>query len=176
MSPWALALLPAAIAALFLPQRLPLHRAAPVTAAAVLMLALLVRGLVMVALCVLALLRLSEFGPVEVALGWCWHELLSDLPGALGFAEHPVAHAVVAAPLGLLALSVVWVAATQLWALRTLRRSLAGAVGTGPEGSMVVRDSGILVAVTRLGPARVLVSERALGRARRGRARGRPCP
>ena len=152
-----------AAAAIAVPRRLPLHRAQPTTAAAVLVLALLVRALLMVALGVLALLRLSQVGAVESALSWCWHELLPDLPGALGFAEHSVSHAVVAAPLVLILGSVAWLAGRQLRAWRLLRRSLGRSVGTGPWGSTVVHDDGVLLAVTKLGRGRVLVSDKALG-------------
>jgi Zn-dependent protease with chaperone function len=163
MSAPVLAVLLTAAAAIVVPVRLPLHRAQPATAAGVLLLALLVRALFMVAISVLALLRLSEFRVVEGALSWCWHELLPDFPGALGFAEHSVSHAVVAAPLALLAGSVAWLAARQVRAWRLLRRSLASSVGTGPWGSTVVHDEGVLLAVTKLGRGRVLVSDKALG-------------
>jgi hypothetical protein len=149
-------------AALALPDRLPLHRAAPATAATVLVLALLLRALVTVTAGFAALVRLSDVGIVEAALGWCWHELLPDLPHALGFAEHPVAHAAVAAPLALLAGSVAWLLVRQLRAWLALRRWLAGAVGRGPRGSTIVPDDRLLLAVTKVGRGRVLVSERAL--------------
>jgi Zn-dependent protease with chaperone function len=163
-----LALLLTAAAATAVPQRLPLHRARPTTAAGVLLLSLLVRALLMVALSVLALLRLSEVRAVESLLSWCWHELVPDLPSAFGFAEHSISHAVVAAPLALLAASVAWLAARQLRARRLLRRSLDRSLGTGPWGSTVVHDDGVLLAVTKLGRGRVLVSDRALGELDRG--------
>jgi peptidase M48-like protein len=158
-----LAVLLTAAAAIAVLQWLPLHRARPTTAAGVLLLALLVRALLMVALSVLALLRLSEVHAVESLLSWCWHELVPDLPGALGFAEHSISHAVVAAPLALLAGSVAWLGARQLRAWHLLRRGLASSLGAGPWGSTVVRDDGVLLAVTKLGRGRVLVSDRALG-------------
>jgi Zn-dependent protease with chaperone function len=162
MSAPVLAVLLTAAAAIVVPVRLPLQRAQPATAAGVLLLALIVRALFMVAISVLALLRLSEFRVVESVLSWCWHALLADLPGALGFAEHSVSHAAVAAPLALLAGSVAWLAARQLQAWRLLRQSLARSVGTGPWGSTVVHDDEVLLAVTKLGRGRVLISDRAL--------------
>jgi Zn-dependent protease with chaperone function len=163
MSGPVLAVLLTAAAATAVPQWLPLHRARPTTAAGVLLLALLVRALLMVALSVLALLRLSEVHAVESLLSWCWHELVPDLPRALGFGEHSISHAVVAAPLALLAASVAWLGARQLRAWRLLRRSLDRSLGTGPWGSTVVHDDGVLLAVTKLGRGRVLVSDKALG-------------
>jgi Zn-dependent protease with chaperone function len=158
-----LAVLLIAAAAIAVPQWLPLHRTRPTTAAGVLLLSLLVRALLMVALSFLALLRLSEVRVVETALSWCWHELLPDLPGALGFAEHSIFHAVAAAPLALLAGSVAWLGARQLRAWHLLRRSLDRSLGIGPWGSTVVHDDGVLLAVTKLGRGRVLVSDKALG-------------
>jgi Zn-dependent protease with chaperone function len=163
MSAAVIAVLLTATAAIALPQRLPLHRATPATSAAVLVAALLVRALVMVAIAMLALQRLSDVGIVQRALDWCWHELLPDLPTALGFAEHPVTHAAVAAPLGLLGVSVAWLVIGQVRAWRELRQHLAGPVSEGPAGTTIVADDRLLFAVARFGRRRILVSDRALG-------------
>jgi hypothetical protein len=163
MSAPLLAVLLTAAAALALSTRQPLHRAAPTTAATVLMLALMLRALVTVVAGIAALARLSDVAIVDAALGWCWHELLPDIPQALGFAEHPVAHAAVGAPLALLAGSLAWLLVRQASAWRDLRRTLAGAVGPGPCGSTIVADDRLLLAATKLGRSRILVSERALG-------------
>jgi hypothetical protein len=163
MSTAVIAVLLTATAAIALPHRLSLHRATPATSAAVLMAALLVRALVMVAIAMLALQRLSNVGIVQSALDWCWHELLPDLPTALGFAEHPFTHAAVAAPLGLLVASVVWVVIGQLRAWHELRQRLAGPVSEGPVGTTIVADDRLLFAVARFGRPRILISDRALG-------------
>lgn len=152
-----------ATAALALPHRLPLHRVAPATAAVVLMLALILRALLTVGAGVAALLRLSDVGIVESLLSWCWHELLPTIPHELGFAEHSAAHAAVTAPLLLLAGSVAWLVVRQLRAWLELRRRLGAAVGPGPCGSTVLPDDGLLLAVTKVGRSRILISERALG-------------
>jgi hypothetical protein len=163
MSTAVIAVLLSATAAIGLPHRLPLHRAAPITSAAVLLAALLLRALVMVAIAMAALQRLSEVAIVQAAVDWCWHELLPDLPTALGFAEHPVTHAAVAAPLALLTISVAWLLVGQVRAWRQLRRSLNGPLRDGPAGSIIVSDDGLLLGVPRFGRRRVLVSDRALG-------------
>lgn len=163
MSAPLIAVLVAAAAAIALPHRLPLHRASPITSAALLVVALLLRAVVMVAIAVLALQRLSEVAIVRGALDWCWHEFLPDLPAALGFAEHPVTHAAVAAPLALLGFSVGWLLIGQARAWWRLRQSLGGPLLEGPEGSTVIADDGLLLAVTRFGRRRILVSDRALG-------------
>jgi hypothetical protein len=158
-----IAVLTTAVAAIALPRRLPLHRASPITAAALLIVALLVRALVMVAIAMLALQRLSEVEIVRGALDWCWHEFLPDLPAALGFAEHPVTHAAVAAPIALLGFSVAWLLIGEVRAWWRLRQSLAEPLREGPEGSTIIADEGLLLAVTRFGRRRILVSDRALG-------------
>lgn len=163
MSAPVIAVLVAAAAAIALPHRLPLHRASPITSAALLVAALLVRALLMVAIAMLALQRLSHVGIVRGTLDWCWHEFLPDLPAALGFAGHPVTHAAVAAPLALLGLSVAWLLIGEARAWWGLRQSLAGPLREGPEGSTIVADDGLLLAVARFGRRRILVSDRALG-------------
>jgi bla regulator protein blaR1 len=162
MSAPVIAVLLTATAAIALPHRLPLHRATPTTSAAVLVVALVVRALVTVAIAMLVLQRLSHVGIVQAALDWCWHDVLPDLPTALGFAEHPVTHAAVAAPIGLLAVSVTWFAIRQLRAWRELRQRLAGALSEGPAGTTIVADDRLLLAVTRFGRRRILISDKAL--------------
>jgi Zn-dependent protease with chaperone function len=145
-----------------LPHCIPLHRAAPVTAAVVWMLALLVRALVVVGVATFLFARVAHTDPVEAALNWCWHEVLPDVPGWLGFAEHPVAHAAVAVPVFAIVAAVLAHAVGALRAWVGLRRRLSGATSAGRERTAVLRDEEIVLAVTRLGRGRVVVSDRAL--------------
>jgi Zn-dependent protease with chaperone function len=148
--------------AAFVPHFLPLHRASPVTGAAVWMLALALRALVLVYLATVAFGQISYWHPVETGLAWCWHEVLPDIPSWLGFAEDPVAHATVAVPVVALVVALI---AHGLGLLRDwagLRRRLASPVGTGPAGTTLIPDDDVVLAVTRLGRGRVLVSRRAL--------------
>ena len=144
------------------PHRLPLHRAAPLTAATVWMLALLLRALVVVGVTTFVLARVAHSHRVEAALSWCWHEVLPDIPGWIGFAEHPVAHAAVAVPL----FAIAGALATQTFGgIRdwvALRRRLSRAWSLGPHGAAVVPGDEIVVAVTRVGRGRVVVSDGAL--------------
>lgn len=157
-----LVLLAGAVGTIAASERLPLGRVAPATAAGLLFLALLMRALLAVGLGVIVFLRLAELSVVQAALNWCWHDLLPDLPGLLGFAEHPATHAIVATPLALLAASVAWLALRQVAAWLALRGRLAHALGEGPLGSTVVAGDDLLLAVTRVGRSRILVSARAL--------------
>jgi Zn-dependent protease with chaperone function len=161
----SLAIAPALALALLLaaaPHLLPLHRAAPVTGAVVWMLALLLKALVVLAVATFAFARLAYADPIEAALSWCGHEVLPDIPGRLGFAQHPVAHAAVAVPLFAMAGALVAKAVGGLRASVALRRRLAGAPSFGPQGAAVLPDDEVVVAVTRLGRGRVVVSDRAL--------------
>jgi Zn-dependent protease with chaperone function len=150
--------LPAAL----VPHVLPLHRASPITGAAVWMLALLLRALVVVCLATAIFTQVAHWGLVEAALAWCWHEVLPDVPSWLGFAEDPVAHAVVAVPAVVLAVALIAQAFGLLRAWAGLRRRLAAPVGAAPAGTTLIADDEVVVAVTRLGRGRVLVSERAV--------------
>jgi Zn-dependent protease with chaperone function len=162
MSAIELAAAGVAPAALLAPHLLRLDRAGPPAAIAVWLLGLALRGLMAVGLAVFALIELSHVPPVEAALAWCWHVILPDLPHALGFAEHPVSHAAVAVPAGVLTASVLWLGITLTRSAFDLRRQLASALGPGPLGSTVIADERLVVAVSGLGRARVIVSERAL--------------
>lgn len=145
-----------------LPHRIPLHRAAPVTGAAVWMLALLLRALVVVGIATFLFARLAHADLVEAALNWCWHEVLPDVPGWLGFAEHPVAHAAVAVPVFAVAAAVLTRTLGGLRAWAGLRRRLSGAAPVGPDRTALIADDQIVVAVTRLGRGRVVISDSAL--------------
>jgi Zn-dependent protease with chaperone function len=144
------------------PHFLPLHRASPVTGAVVWMLALALRALVLVYLATVAFSQISHWHPVEAALAWCWHEVLPDVPSWLGFAEDPVAHAAVAVPAVVLAVALIAHALGLLRDWAGLRRQLAVQLGMGPAGTTLIPDDDVVLAVTRLGRGRVLVSRRAL--------------
>src|SRR5215216_2216490 len=128
--------LPAALA----PHVIPLGRAAPVTGAVVWMLALLLRALVVVGVGTFAFARLAHTDVVEAALNWCWHEVLPDLPGWLGFAEDPVAHAVVAVPIVAIAMALLVHAADALRAWAGLRRRLSSVALAGLDAATVIPD------------------------------------
>jgi Zn-dependent protease with chaperone function len=151
-----------ALPAALVPHILPLHRASPVTGAVVWLLALSLRALIVVFLATLSFSQLAYSGPVEGALSWCWHEVLPDVPTWLGFAEDPVAHAAVAVPAVALTVALIARAFGLVRDWVGLRRRLAAQAGTGPAGTTVIPDDDVVVAVTRLGRGRVLVSDRAL--------------
>jgi hypothetical protein len=144
------------------PHYLPLHRAAPLTGAAVWMLALVLRALIVIGVTTFVFARLAHTDLVEAALNWCWHEVLPDIPAWLGFAEHPVAHAAVAVPVFTTTAAVITHLFGGLRAWVALRRRLSAASSAGPQGAALLPDEEVVVAVTRFGRGRVVVSERAL--------------
>jgi Zn-dependent protease with chaperone function len=144
------------------PHLLPLHRAAPVTGAAVWMLDLVLRALLVVYLATAAFAQVAHWKPVEAALAWCWHEVFPDVPSWLGFAEDPVAHAAVAVPVVVLTTALVAQALGLLRAWADVRRRLTAPAGSGPAGTTVIADDEVVLAVNRLGRGRVVVSSRAL--------------
>jgi peptidase M48-like protein len=148
------------VAAAVAPHYVPLHRAAPLTGTLVWMLALLLRALVVVGVATFVFARAAHADLLEAALDWCWHEVLPDIPGWLGFAEHPVAHAVVAVPVFVITGAVLTHAFSAVRASVALRRRLSGPVG--PHGAALLPDDEVVVAVTRFGRGRVVVSDRAL--------------
>ena len=144
------------------PHYIQLHRAAPVTGAVVWMLALLLRALVVVGIATFVFARLAHTHLLEAALHWCWHEVLPDIPGRLGFAEHPVAHSAVAVPVFAIAAAVLTHVLGGLRAWAGLRRRLAGARSVGPQGTTLLPDEEVVVAVTRFGRGQVVVSDGAV--------------
>jgi hypothetical protein len=143
------------------PHVLPLERVAPSSAAAVWFLALCLRAVTAVGA---AFYLLTYFPQTDrfVALGdWCFHHnVLSiqvHLPGTL------VVRAATTLPALLLAASVLasgsLLLRARLYARRLLERR---AIGDGPMGSTVLDSDEVVVAVTRSGPARLLVSGAAL--------------
>jgi hypothetical protein len=155
----AISLLTAILAA----HALPLRRAAPLTAAAVWLLALALRALVAVGGAIYVFLYLPQTEVFDAAVAWCWHELLPAVGGELWLSEHPVGHTLVALPAVALVGSLLWLLFGLMRGWLGLRRIFAGASARGPHGSLVVADERIVVAATRLGRGRLVVSQGALG-------------
>lgn len=151
-------------AAVCVPHALPLHSVAPRTASTVWLLALWLRALLMIATAIFFFVYLPQTHLFEEVARWCLHNVVPIVSGHLGFSGHPLAHFAVILPALMLAASVLWMLAGLVRAWVALRLHLARrALGTGPEGATVLDDDAIVVAVTRLGRARILVSRAALG-------------
>jgi hypothetical protein len=152
----------ALLAAIIAPHLLPLHNAAPVTAALVWLLALALRALVAVGGMLFLLLYLPQTAFFEAVADWCLHEILPAFSAQLGLSAHPVVHFAVAVPIVALTVSLCWLVFGMARAWMGIRKTLARAVGEGPLGSTVVADDEIVIAVPSLGRGLILVSHAAL--------------
>ncbi len=151
-------------AAIVVPHLLPIHRVAPATAAAVWLLALALRALVAIGGALFVFVYLPQTGLFHAIADLCLHEVVPLVTAHVELSGHPFAHLAVVLPGLALAASLLWMlfALARAWvALRLhLRRR---ALGEGPQGTMVVADSEVIVAVPGVGRSRVVVSEAALG-------------
>jgi Zn-dependent protease with chaperone function len=149
-------------AAIVAPHLLRLESVTPIWAAVVWLATLGLRALVAAVGAVFLLVHLPQIGLFDALTHWCLHEVLPLLASELDISEHPVAHAIGLLPAAMLAGSLIWLAfaLTRSWV--ALVRMLHRAVGEGPAGSTVVRDPGLLVAATRFGRRRIVVSDAAL--------------
>jgi hypothetical protein len=150
-------------AAIAVPHLLGLERVTPIWAAAVWLATLALRALLASAGAIFLFVHLPQIGVFDALTHWCLHQVLPLLTTELGVSEHPVTHAAGLLPAAVLAGSLIWLAfaLTRSWV--ALTQMLRRAVGEGPAGSTVVRDPGLLVAATRLGRRRIVVSDAALG-------------
>lgn len=149
--------------AIALPHLLPLHRVTPLLAAGVWLFALCLRALVAVGAALFVFLYLPRTGIYEAVAHWCVDEVLPLLATHLGLSGHPLVHAAIVLPGLALAASLLWVAFGLARGWLALRRKLREALGEGPLGSTVIRDSRIVVGVTGIGRGRIVVSDVALG-------------
>ena len=146
------------------PHLLRLDRLAPGPAASVWLVALALRALTVVGAVVFLLVALPQSALFEAIARWCLHELWPLLVSALGLSGHSLADAAVILPALALAGSLLWVAFGAARATLTMRHYLRERQrGRGPEGSTVVADPEVLVALTGFGRPRVLISDTALG-------------
>lgn len=153
----------AVVAGVALPHGLPLRRAAPALAAAVWLSALFLRAAVAIGGAVFLFAYLPETGLFQALARWCLHEVIPLLATHLGLSGHPLAHAAVVLPALALAASLMWLLLGLTRAWMGLRRELRAAMGSGPNGSTVISDDEVVVALTALGRPRIVLSHAALG-------------
>lgn len=150
-------------AAITVPHFLPLHRVSPFLAATVWLCSLCLRALVAVGAAIFVLLYLPQTGVYDAIAHWCWHEALPLVATHLGLSGHPLIHAAIVLPGLALAASLVWALFGFARAWVAIRHKLRRALGQGPHGSTIIKDSEIIVGVTGLGRSRILISDGALG-------------
>jgi Zn-dependent protease with chaperone function len=149
--------------AISLPHLLPLDHVAPRSASVLWLLALALRALVSVATAIFVLRYVPQAELLGAFANWCFHAALPVVTTHLGLSGHGMVHLAVVIPGLALAASLLWALAGLLRAAVALRLRL-GPRGNrpGPLGSTVVADPEVLVALPVLGPARLVISERAL--------------
>jgi Peptidase family M48 len=145
------------------PHLLPLDRAAPLTAAAVWVLALTVRALVAVGAAVFVLMYLPQTELFRATGHLCMHEVVPIIAVHLGLSGHAVGDAASLLPTFVLCASLLWLSVGLARGWLALRRQLDRVRGDGPLGSALVEDERILVAVTGIGRGRIVLSRTALG-------------
>ncbi|MBA3301094.1 MAG: M56 family metallopeptidase, partial [Thermoleophilaceae bacterium] len=153
-------LVPAGIA---IPHLLPLHRIAPRVAATIWLAALALRALAAIGFVLFIFLYVPQTGLFYALAHDCWHDVLPLLSTHLGLSGHGLAHAATVLPGLALAASVTW------FGFGVLRGALAlgsylrqRTLADGPLDSVLVADDRVLLALTRHGRPRVLVSRAAL--------------
>ena len=146
-----------------LPHVLRLERSAPMAAAIIWTVSLVLRAL----LVVFAVLYLAFFLPTTGAFAqlthWCWHAVVPLLTTHLGLEGHRVGDAATILP-GLLAMaSLLSVAVGVARGARAVRRLLARhSLGPGPDDSVIVAGREVMMAAAGLKRPRVVVSAGAL--------------
>jgi hypothetical protein len=149
------------LAALAAPYALPLERVSPAAAGAVWLAVLALRALIVVGLALSALLLLPATDLFRSVTGWSAHEIIGSL--RVDLSGEPVAHGAALGPAALLVLSLlVFVVALARGAVALQGELRRRAVGRGPQGSIVIADQSLLVAVPGVGRARIILSAPAL--------------
>jgi hypothetical protein len=156
------ALVAGALAGITVPHVMPLDRVTPLWAAGLWLSALALRALTAVGFAGLVLVYLPATDLFRVIAEWCLHDVLPMVAIHLGISGHPLAHAASIAPGFALTVSLVALVGGLARGWLALRRRLKRTVGEGPRGSTIVDEARILVAVTRLGKGRILISRAAL--------------
>lgn len=153
----------AVLAGVLLPHRLRNAALRPVTGAALCLSALLLRAALVVLLSLTVILYLPATALFRIATHWCFHAVLPFFATHLGFSGHQAGDAATLLPGIVLGVSLVW-ALIALWrAGRVVRGWLRrDAIGTGPDDSVIVNGSEVVVAAAGILGARVVVSAGAL--------------
>lgn len=145
------------------PHVLDLRASPPVAGAVVWFASLALRSLVVLAAAGFTLVYLPQTEFFSALAHWCVHAVVPILTAHLGLDGHRVAAAVIVLPAGLLVLSLSSGTVAIVRAARKIRDSVKQAsLGTGPEDSVLVGGSEVLLASAGLARPRVIVSAGAL--------------
>ena len=150
-------------AAIALPHLLRLDGSAPATAATVWFCALMLRAVLMVGAALFVVVVLPTTELFSMVTHWCWHTVLPLVATHMGLDGHELGDAAVVVPAFLLAASLVWVAFGVARAARRVRSFVRQSqLGPGPQGTVMVGGSDVVVAAAGLHRPQVVVSAGAL--------------
>lgn len=148
---------------LTLPHRLDLRRATPAVALVVWGGALVLRAALVLAAAIFVVRYLPATEVFASLTHWCWHTVLPGITTHLGLDGHTVGDVAILLPAAALALSLVSVGHGIVAAARAVHTHVRrAAVGPGPDGSLIVGEDGVLVAVAGIARPQLIVSPLAL--------------
>jgi hypothetical protein len=158
-----LALAATIVGGILAPHVLPLRSASPSTAAAIWICALLLRALTAASVVLYVVLFLPHTELLHAITHWCWRAVLPVVAAHLGLDGHRVGNAAVVVPGFIMAASVLSAAVGIVRATRSVKRLLErGALGRGPNDSVIVGGPEVVLAVAGIVHPRILVSAGAL--------------
>ena len=148
---------------LILPHFLPTTRVAPFSGIALWTSVLFLRAVTVVSIAAALILVLPATGVFTAVTHWCLHGVVPYVSAHLGLDGHRVGEAALAAPVLIIAVSVLSTGFALVRASRAVGRWLrAHSVGPGPGASVLVGDSSVVVASAGIRTPRVVVSAGAL--------------
>lgn len=148
---------------LALPHHAALNRARPEQAIMVWGASLVLRATLVLGAAIFLFRCVPASDLVRSAVHWSWHTALPGLSGHLGLHGDAVRSAAALLPLVLLALSLATVGYGLVRASRAVATFVRrGAVGPGPDGSLIVGEPGVFVAAAGVARPRIIISPLAL--------------
>jgi len=150
-------------AGILLPHVTRLERVAPLAAAAIWGCSLALRGLVALSIAMYVVFFLPATQLFHAVTQWCLHTAIPLLAADVDVSGHGIGDAAIAVPAVLLAVSVASTSLGIATAARTARRVQGQAAARrGPNDSLIVGGSGVVVAAAGLARPQVIVSAGAL--------------
>lgn len=146
-----------ALAGSSLPHLLPLHRAAPASAAAIWLSALTLRALAVILAVGWFVLFFPGTAFFDALTHWCWEHMMSS-----ALSGHDVGHVTTLLPVLIGAGSLISVVLAMRRVGRMLRSRISRARASGPAESVIVGGPDVSLAVVGMRRPRVLVSAGAL--------------
>ncbi len=151
------------LVAIWAPHLARLTRVSSTIAVAIWVSVLALRALGVIFAIAFVVLFVPATEPYRAATRWCWHAILPFLAAHLGLSGQRIGDGAVIATIGVIVASVLSV----LWAVWRTDRDVRAMVrtrtlGRGPEGSLIIAGSQVVVGVAGLSRHQIVVSAGAL--------------